>query len=127
MPSLAPTVSRPTLAGYTPFSPYTDDPTIFANNVLCPRYAESDPTSAPPSPASIESFDVLDNTPWRRSYISLDSRGSQSNTIETLLQRWKKNRARIIVVLLLSTLLVTGSTLGGYFAVAHEKEKLRNQ
>ncbi|ORY19725.1 hypothetical protein BCR34DRAFT_448740, partial [Clohesyomyces aquaticus] len=60
----------PRRAGYTPLSPYTDDDNALSNNLICPRYADSDPTSAPPSPASIESFDILDSVAWRRGHTS---------------------------------------------------------
>ncbi|KAF1939109.1 hypothetical protein EJ02DRAFT_266233 [Clathrospora elynae] len=116
-------MSRPPTAGYRPLSPYTDDDTTFANNLLCPRYAECDPTYAPPSPASIESFDVLDNIPWRRSYIPLDSgerRGS--GVCNRLRGRWLKNKSRGMTVLLL-TLVVSGCTLGGYLAIKHKNHK----
>jgi hypothetical protein len=51
-----------------PLSPYIDD-----DLALAPRYADRDMTSAPPSPASIQSFDILEAIPWRKSYISLDA------------------------------------------------------
>ncbi|KAF1841690.1 uncharacterized protein K460DRAFT_369700 [Cucurbitaria berberidis CBS 394.84] len=126
MPLMSTTISRPTTAGYRPLSPYTDDVTTFANELLCLRYAESDPASAPPSPASIESFDVLDSVPWRRSYVSLDSRRSRSNTGDMLRRRWKDKTAYIIAIMLFCTLFVIGCTLGGYLAIKHKKEKLRD-
>ncbi|EMD65776.1 hypothetical protein COCSADRAFT_61289, partial [Bipolaris sorokiniana ND90Pr] len=92
--------STPT-GGYRIFSPYTDDDTAFANNTLCPRYAECDPTSAPPSPASIESLEIFDNIPWRRDYIALDPRTRARRN--RLRAGWMQNklRATIVIVLLL--------------------------
>lgn len=107
--------SRPVTAGYLPLAPYTDEDTTFANHVLCPRYAENDPTSAPPSPASLESFDILDSIPWRRSYISLDTPAGESSTFRhALANRWRKHRARVIAITLLLALLLTGCTLAAY-------------
>ncbi|KAH3912354.1 hypothetical protein HBI56_004690 [Parastagonospora nodorum] len=100
---------------YQPLAPYTDDDTL-----LCPRYAENDPTSAPPSPASIESFDILDSIPWRRSYISLDSNGA------SLSRRWRTRKAQITALVWVLTLLLTGCAVGGYVwhrAVKHGKSK----
>ncbi|KAH7402681.1 hypothetical protein BKA66DRAFT_449281 [Pyrenochaeta sp. MPI-SDFR-AT-0127] len=112
--------------GYRSLSAYTDDDTAVANNLLLPRYAESDPTSSPPSPASIESFDVLDSIPWRRSYISLDSGSSQDRRLDRLRKRCRGKKTRIVAILLLFILFVTGCTLGGYLAVKHEKDKLKD-
>jgi hypothetical protein len=106
--------------GYTPLAPYRDeDDTTFAHNTLCPRYAENDLTSAPPSPASIESFDVLDSIPWRRSYISL---GNQTDR-NALSKRWRQQRARVIAVLLLFTLLCLGCGVTAFLAIQHSKNK----
>jgi hypothetical protein len=96
---------------YQPLALYTDDDTL-----LCPRYAENDPTSAPPSPASIESFDILDSIPWRQSYISLDNSAGQS-------RRWRMCKAQLTALVLLLTLLLSGSSVGGYVAVKHGKNK----
>ncbi|KAF2030311.1 hypothetical protein EK21DRAFT_38754, partial [Setomelanomma holmii] len=107
-------------ADYKSLSSYSDhEDAIVANSLLCPRYAENDPTSAPPSPASIESFDILDSIPWRRSYISSDS-GPDGRR---LARQWKKQRMRVIVASLLLALLVTGCTISAYLAVKHEKSK----
>jgi hypothetical protein len=106
--------------GYTPLAPYSDEnDTTFAHNTLCPRYAENDLTSAPPSPASIESFDVLDSIPWRRSYISL---GNETNH-STLRRRWRKHRARAIAVILLFTLLCLGCGTGVSIALQRRQNK----
>lgn len=88
---------------YQPLALYTDDDTL-----LCPRYAENDPTSAPPSPASIESFDILDSVPWRRSYISLDDNGAD------LSRRSRTRKAQITALVWVLTLLLTGCAVGGY-------------
>jgi hypothetical protein len=106
--------------GYKLLAPYSDeDDTTFAHNTLCPRYAENDLTSAPPSPASIQSFDVLDSIPWRRSYISLGNETDSSKRSK----RWKKQRARAIVLLLLFTLLSLGCGVGVYMAIKHGNKK----
>ncbi|KAH7078420.1 hypothetical protein FB567DRAFT_596019 [Paraphoma chrysanthemicola] len=111
---------RPNTAGYSPLPPYSDhEDSTFANNLLCPRYAENDPTSAPPSPASIESFDVLDSIPWRQSYISIDS-GHEGTRLR---RQWAKYRTRIFAVLLLLVLLVTGCAVSTYLALAHYQSK----
>lgn len=110
-------MSKLQTVGYKPLAPYSDDDTTFANNLLCPRYAENDLTSAPPSPASIESFDVLDSIPWRRSYISLDN-GAGSGRLR---KQWKRHRAQAIALLLLFLLAMTGCGVGGYMAVRHGK------
>ncbi|KAI8937448.1 hypothetical protein NX059_005170 [Plenodomus lindquistii] len=112
------TTSMPATAGYKPLALYTDDDTAVANTLLCPRYADTDPTSAPPSPASIESFDILDNVPWRRSYISLGRTSAQEAALR---RRWRYDRARILAALLLSTLVAAGCTLGGILAARHLK------
>lgn len=118
MDMLSITTSKPATAGYKPLASYTDDDTTIASNLLYPRYADTDPTSAPPSPASIESFDILDNVPWRRSYISL---GPSSRHNETLGRRLKRNRARLLAILLLFTLVAAGCTLGAILAARHGK------
>ncbi|KAF1933839.1 uncharacterized protein M421DRAFT_28595, partial [Didymella exigua CBS 183.55] len=106
--------SRPTSIGYMPLSPYIDDDTTFANNLLCPRYADQDPTSAPPSPASIQSFDILDSIAWRRSYISLES-----ETHRDCRKRWRKYRAQIIAIMLLLIFSTIALTQGISLAVQH--------
>ncbi|KAH6878265.1 hypothetical protein BKA58DRAFT_435968 [Alternaria rosae] len=121
MPLISITTANSSTAGYKLLSPYTDDDTTFAHNTLCPRYAESDPTSAPPSPASVESFEILDSIPWRRGYIALDNHGRQSGN--TLRSRWMRNKVRAMVLLLLLTLLVAGCVLGGYMTIKHGKSK----
>lgn len=95
-----------------PLSPYIDDETTIADNLLCPRYADQDPTSAPPSPASIQSFDILESIPWRRSYISLDY-----DTERNYRKRWRKYRAQIVAVMLLFILSTTALTLGVFLAI----------
>lgn len=103
-----------------PLSPYIDDQT-FANNVLCPRYADQDLTSAPPSPASIQSFDILESVPWRKSYVSLDT-----DTHRDYRNRWRKYRAQIIAIMLLLILSSTALTLGISLAVQHSRGQLRS-
>jgi hypothetical protein len=104
-----------------PLSPYTDDDTTFANNVLCPRYADQDPTSAPPSPASIQSFDILEVIPWRKSYISLGSDNGHSYR-----KHWQKYRAQIITIMLLLVLSTTALTLGISLAIQQSNKQLRS-
>lgn len=119
MDMLSITSSKSATASYEPLAPYTDDDdTTIANNLLCPRYADTDHTSAPPSPASIESFDILDSVPWRRSYISL---GPTSRQNEALRRRSRQNRTRLLVVLVLFTLVTAGCILGGILAARHRK------
>ncbi|EUC34186.1 hypothetical protein COCCADRAFT_36139 [Bipolaris zeicola 26-R-13] len=115
--------STPTGGGYRIFSPYTDDDTAFANNTLCPRYAECDPTSAPPSPASIESLEIFDSIPWRRDYIALDPRTRARHS--RLRAGWMQNkvRATIVLVLLLLAVLAAGTALVLYLSVVHGKSK----
>jgi hypothetical protein len=96
-------------------TPYTDDD----DHLLCPRYAENDPTSAPPSPASIESFGIMDSIPWRRSYISLDD----SAVATRLHQRRRARRTRVIALSLLMSLSVVAVSSGGYLALQHGKSK----
>jgi hypothetical protein len=105
--------------GYRPVTPYSDDEITFANNLLCPRYAENDPTSAPPSPTAIESFDVLDSIPWRRSYIGLDD-GAEARMQQRLM---RKHRAIFCALLAMSALLLTGCGVGGYLALKHASSK----
>jgi hypothetical protein len=95
--------------------PYSDDD----NYLLCPRYAENDPTSAPPSPASIESFGIMDSIPWRRSYISLDDPAATSHTH----QRRRARRRRVIALSLLIALSVIAVSSGAYLATQHGKSK----
>lgn len=104
-----------------PLSPYIDDDTMFANNALCPRYADQDLTSAPPSPASIQSFDILESIPWRRSYIALNS-----DTERNYRERWRKYRVQIVVIMLLLTLSTTALTLGISLAIQHSNKQLRS-
>lgn len=88
-----------------------------ATFTLCPRYAENDPTSAPPSPASIESFD-MDSIPWRRSYIPLD--GDTENS--RLRMRFRRQKIRISVLLFLFALTVLGAGISAYLAVKHGRK-----
>jgi hypothetical protein len=109
-----------TTLNYKPLTPYSDsDESVFANTTLCPRYAENDLTSAPPSPASIESFHVLDSIPWRRSYISLDTATEHAK----LRMRWKKQQIRVIVLFLVVAALGVGCVVAAYMAVKHGKSK----
>lgn len=104
-----------------PLSPYIDDGMAFANNILCPRYADQDPTSAPPSPASVQSFDILESIPWRRSYISLGP-----DTERNYRKRWRKYRAQIIVIMLLLVLSTIALILGISLAIQHSNKQLRS-
>ncbi|KAA8615036.1 hypothetical protein PtrSN002B_003965 [Pyrenophora tritici-repentis] len=124
MPLLSITTTGPSLGAYSLLSPYSDDDTAFAHNTLCPRYAELDPTSAPPSPASIESFEILDSIPWRRGYISLDTPARRGST--TLLERWMRNKLRAIAMLFLVALAVAGCILGGYHLAVSKASKSNN-
>lgn len=123
--SISISISKPKMAGYKPLSPYTDDENALSNNLLCPRYAESDSSSAPPSPASIESFDILDSIAWRRGYTSHNSKDVRSRACGFLRSRWKKNRAHMIAILLLFLLLVAACTTGGILAVRHKRVQTR--
>jgi hypothetical protein len=120
-PSISIFISRPQAVGYKPLSvsPYSDNENELSNNLLCPRYAENDTSSAPPSPASIESFDILDSIAWRRGYTSYDS-GVKARSCDGLRKRWRKNRAQIIAMLLVFTLFLVGCAVGGYLAVRHD-------
>ncbi|KAF2653953.1 hypothetical protein K491DRAFT_574122, partial [Lophiostoma macrostomum CBS 122681] len=95
-------ISAPKAANYTPISPYSTSDHELSNTLLCPRYADADTSSAPPSPASIESFDILDSIPWRRGYTSYHSglHGVRARDI------WVKRKSQIVAVLLLVMLLV---------------------
>ena len=104
-----------------PLSPYIDDDTTFANNVLCPRYPDQDPTSAPPSPASIQSFDILEAIPWRKSYMSLGSDNGRGYR-----KRWRKYRVQIIAIMLLLILSTTALTLGISLAIQQSNKQLRS-
>ncbi|KAF1966893.1 hypothetical protein BU23DRAFT_378640, partial [Bimuria novae-zelandiae CBS 107.79] len=102
-----------------PFSPYLDDTGALSNSIICPRYAESDISDTPTSPASIESFDILDSIAWRRGYMSHDTGDGRRKAIDVLRRRWRKNRARIVAVILLFTLFVVGCAVGGWAVVRH--------
>jgi len=126
-PSISIFISRPQAVGYKPLSvsPYSDHDNELSNSLICPRYAENDTSSAPPSPASIESFDILDSIAWRRGYTSHDS-GVKARSCDVLRKRWPKNRAQIIVILLVFTLFLIGCAVGGYAAIRHEAASTRN-
>ncbi|KAF2819923.1 hypothetical protein CC86DRAFT_471587 [Ophiobolus disseminans] len=112
------TISSPATVGYRPIMPYSDDETAFANNLLCPRYAENDPTSAPPSPTLIETFDVLDSIPWRRSYIGLDD-GVEAGLRQRLSRHW----TRLAALSFMLIMLVLACGVSGYVAVKHAKDR----
>ncbi|KAL6703789.1 hypothetical protein ACN47E_009088 [Coniothyrium glycines] len=115
MASMLFTTAKPASRRYHPILPYTEDDNETAANFLCPRYAEADPTSAPPSPASLESFDILDNIPWRQSYISLSAPSFRDAQL-------KRPRARLLVaVLLVLFLLALGCSIAGFIAVKRTK------
>ena len=99
-----------------PSSPYIDD-----DLALAPRYADRDMTSAPPSPASIQSFDILEAIPWRKSYISLDT-----DTGHNYQKRWRKYRLQILVAMLLLILSTTALSLGITLAVHHSNKQLQS-
>jgi hypothetical protein len=107
------TTITPSISRLATAPPYSDHSTSISRNLMCP---DSDTTSAPPSPASIESFDVLDNIPWRRSYISLDAGPSEYGSYAAMR---KKQRARMAAVLLLCVLVAIGCGVGGYLAIKH--------
>lgn len=110
------TAQDPQPAAQTPRIPYIDAATTFTDTLLCPRYAESDPSSAPPSPASVESFDVLDNVPWRRSYISLDCGERQVG----LRRRSTTRRACRVAGLVLGVFVLNGCMVGGVGMVRYQ-------
>ncbi|KAF2192724.1 hypothetical protein K469DRAFT_717313 [Zopfia rhizophila CBS 207.26] len=112
--------SKPT--NNKPVSPYTDDDSALSNNLICPRYADSDSSSAPPSPASIESFDILDSVAWRRSHTSYSSQGKRVRASDILSLKWRKNKPEIMYIVLIFTLLLAGCFTGGYFVVKQERE-----
>jgi hypothetical protein len=101
-------------------SQYSDDEIAFANDILCPRYAENDPTSAPPSPASIESFDVLESIPWRRSYVGLDGSANIRQS-----QQLRTRRRRVMILSSLVAVLVLGCGIGGYLAIRQKNDEFR--
>lgn len=113
-----------------PLPPYAGDDTP-SNTLICPHYAESDCSTAAPSPSTIESFDVLDSIPWRRSYISLDAKTGRPRFSEALRVRWRENKRRIIIIVLLFTVLVAGSFAAGSLAVersrGHTREACRKR
>ena len=111
--------------GYIPLTPYIDDESTLANNLLCPRYAENDATSAPPSPASIESFDILDSVAWRQGHFWHHSRDAKARACGALGSRWQKNRSQIICAILLLLLLVAGCVVGSTIAWRYQNTKLR--
>jgi hypothetical protein len=119
-PSITVFTSRPKSILYAPLSPYTDNDTYLSNNLLCPRYAENDNTSAPPSPASIESFDILDSVAWRQSHSSHHPRSGKVRACDA----WRRNKSRIVSTILLTMLLAAGCALGGLFAWRHENMKI---
>jgi hypothetical protein len=122
-------MSPPRNASYVPPPSYTDDESLFSNNDLCPRYADADPSSAPPSPASVESFDILESIPWRRSYIAPGSythSTRRASPREILLAQWKQSRVRVGVVattLLILLLILVGITAAGHLALRDAKSK----
>jgi hypothetical protein len=126
-------MSPPRNASYVPPPSYTDDESLFSNNDLCPRYADADPSSAPPSPASVESFDILESIPWRRSYIAPGSythSTRRASPREILLARWKQRKVRVVVVggvvattLLALLLILFGITAAGHLALRDAKSK----
>ncbi|KAF2691900.1 hypothetical protein K458DRAFT_381744 [Lentithecium fluviatile CBS 122367] len=129
-PAISIFISRPQAAGYKPLavSPYADYENELSNNLLCPRYAENDTSSAPPSPASIESFDILDSIAWRRGHTSHGG-GVKARSCDVLKKRWKKSRGHIVAIILLLALFLIGCIVGGYLAVRqnaiHTKDTCR--
>ncbi|KAF2643482.1 hypothetical protein P280DRAFT_254183 [Massarina eburnea CBS 473.64] len=117
-------ISRPT-ALYTPLSPYRDSasPMSLSSNLLCPE-RENTRSSSPPSPASVESFDILDSIAWRRGYTSYDTHDVRTRAYDVLEKRWKRSRGQIIVALLLFVLFVVGCSVGGWAAIRYEKGQL---
>ncbi|KAF2703878.1 hypothetical protein K504DRAFT_507401 [Pleomassaria siparia CBS 279.74] len=111
----------------TPFAYTDDDDNALANNLLCPRYAENDSSSAPPSPASIESFDILDSVAWRQGHSSYNSRGGQVRACAILGSRWRDNKARILWILLLMVLLAAGGVVAGMSAWRHQRASARDE
>lgn len=117
--------TRPQILGYNPLSPYSEDDSTFANHLLCPRYAENDSTSAPPSPTELESFDVLDSIPWRRSYISLDIGAGEGGKYRAISKYYNRNRSRILAIIVMFILLVSGCALGAYLIMTRARSELR--
>lgn len=111
------------MGDYKHLSLYTkdNDDSTFADNHLCPRYAECDANSAPPSPVSMERFDILDNIPWRQSYMSLDEAGFQESIHRISDRKWKTNKTHIAAILLAIALLVIGCVVGVHVAMVRER------
>ncbi|KAL5390129.1 hypothetical protein PMIN06_001497 [Paraphaeosphaeria minitans] len=125
--SLSLSPSMPKAASYmpVPFSPYSDDEAALSNTILQPHYAESIVSDTPTSPASIESFDILDSIAWRRGYTSYETHEGRSRAYEVLRKRGRKNRAQIIATLLLFTLFIAGCAIGGWAVVQHQGTQAR--
>ncbi|KAF1959005.1 hypothetical protein CC80DRAFT_546322 [Byssothecium circinans] len=117
--------SHPSTALYTPLTPYLDttSPTSLSNNILYPE-EESTRSSSPPSPASIESFDILDSIAWRRGHTSWDPQTVRTRACDVLRKRWKRNRGQIIAVLILLLLVLVGCSVGGWAAVRRGKGRV---
>jgi hypothetical protein len=107
-------------------SPYLDEHAAsLSNSVLCPHYAESDVSDTPSSPASIESFSILDPIAWRRGYTSYDYGDDQDGRLYRVVRkRLRKNRAQILTAVVFFTLLVVGCAAGGWAILQHENSQL---
>ncbi|KAF2022074.1 hypothetical protein BU24DRAFT_457971 [Aaosphaeria arxii CBS 175.79] len=149
-PTISVNISAPGLPNHiapdSPVSASSKLSTTLADDLLCPRYADRDASSAPPSPASIESFDVLlDSTAWRRGEISLGGSGSAFSSSNNLLGAcsclpWSR-RARqqrqhrrpppqqgvifFFLILLALMLLACAALAGGTLAMRHETRRTR--
>ncbi|KAF2007220.1 hypothetical protein P154DRAFT_516992 [Amniculicola lignicola CBS 123094] len=122
---MAPKTPKPNSAHYNLLSPYTDSDPSLSNTLICPRYADADPSSAPPSPASIESFDVLDSVAWRRSHTTYIPHVDKVRCCNNLGKTWRQRKGQVMALGMLLTLLLLVCSLGGYFAVRHERGKIR--
>ncbi|KAF2270847.1 hypothetical protein CC78DRAFT_610903 [Lojkania enalia] len=120
-------LSRSKFADYIPLSPYADNEGTLPNNIICPRYADCDASSAPPSPASIESFDILDSVAWRRGHISHRDIEGKVSTYDALASSWNNKKSRMIGILLLFILLGAGCSAGAYLVVRHKKGGIQDE
>jgi hypothetical protein len=119
-------ISRPQTGGYIalPYSDNNSPSSALSNaNLLCPRYAEDDNTSAPPSPASIESFDILDSIAWRRGYTSHGLGARPHRCCASW--RNQKHRGLMIALAVVLALFLVGCSVGAYAAIRHEAARTR--
>ncbi|KAH7127040.1 hypothetical protein B0J11DRAFT_505751 [Dendryphion nanum] len=125
LPPISINISAPKASNFIPMSPSpfpshpaslytttgTNEPSS-PKTLLYPRYADADSSSAPPSPASMESFDILDaGGAWRRGGGGMDGEGYDSRARA---KRWRKTWW-IVLFLILGALVLGGGLLGAGF------------